>query len=178
MTTSAIPSSSNAGTITSLGVGSSLDLQGILDSLQAADNQSLTVIQNRINSYQTQISAYGTLQSAVQGVASAAQTLGQASTFTSVKSSVTGDDITATTTSGAIAGSYDVVVNALAQSDRIQSQTAIPTATANGNSFGAGGSITVTLKNGNSETINLSGNSTTDLQGVVNAINNDGKAGV
>ncbi|MGN6580996.1 MAG: flagellar filament capping protein FliD [Bordetella sp.] len=178
MTTSAISNTANAGLITSLGVGSSLDLAGLLSQLQAAELAPTTVINNQISSAQTKISAYATLQSAIQAVQSAAATLGQASTFSSVKSSVTGTDITATAATGAIAGSYKVVVTALAQADQLQSSTAIPTATAGSQSFGSGGSITITLANGSSQTINLTGNSDTSLQGVINAINNDSSAGV
>lgn len=173
---STVSSTSNAGLISSLGVGSGLDLQGILDQLQASENVQLTAISNKISSAQTQISAYGTLQSAVQSFVSAATALGTASGFNAVKSSVTGSDVSVTTTSGAIAGSYNVTVNQLAQADRVQSSTAIPSATATASSFGSGGSITITLKSGASETINLSGD--TSLQGVVNAINSDAKAGV
>ena len=95
--TNTISNSAHAGLITSLGVGTSLDLSGLLDQLQKAELSPTTVIQNRINSVQTKISAYGTIQSAVQAVLSAAQTLGKTSTFNSVKASVTGSDITATT---------------------------------------------------------------------------------
>ena len=178
MTTSAISNTANAGLITSLGVGSSLDLAGLLSQLQAAELAPTTVLANQINSAQTKISAYATLQSAIQAVQSAAATLGKASTFDSVKSSVTGSDITATAATGAIAGSYKVVVTALAQADQLQSSTAIPTATAGSQSFGSGGSITITLANGSSNTIDLTGNSDTSLQGVINAINNDSSAGV
>ncbi len=178
MSTSAISNTSNAGLITSLGVGSSLDLAGLLSSLQSAELAPTSVLLNRISSVQTQISAYGTLQSAVQAVQSAAATLGQASTFNSVKTGVTGSDITATAATGAIAGSYKVVVTALAQADQLQSSTAISSTTAGSQSFGSGGSITITLANGSSQTINLSGNSDTSLQGVINAINSDSSAGV
>jgi flagellar hook-associated protein 2 len=171
-----VSSTSNAGLISSLGVGSGLNLQGILDQLQASENVQLTMISNRINSYQTQLSAYGTLQSTVQNFVNAATALGKSSAFNAVKSSVTGSDVSITATNGAIAGSYNVTVNQLAQADRIQSSTAIPLATARDSSFGAGGSITITLQNGNTKTINLNGD--TSLQGVVNAINLTEDAGV
>jgi len=173
-----ISNSAHAGLITSLGVGTSLDLSGLLDQLQKAELSPTTILQNRINSVQTKISAYGTLQSGVQAVLNAAATLGKASTFNAVKSTVTGSDITATTDTGAIAGSYKVVVTALAQADQLQSSVAISTATAKSQSFGNGGSITITLANGSSQTIDLSTAADTSLQGVINAINNNPKAGV
>ena len=178
MSTSAISNSSNAGLITSLGVGTSLDLSGLLDSLQTSELAQTSIIVDRITSAQTKISAYGTLQSAIQSLQSAAQTLGETSTFNTVKSSVTGSDVSATTSAGAIVGSYKVVVTALAQADQLQSSTAIASSTADSNSFGSGGSITVTLANGSSQTIDLSSNTDTTLQGVINAINNDSSAGV
>ena len=176
--TNTISNSAHAGLITSLGVGTSLDLSGLLDQLQKAELSPTTVIQNRINSVQTKISAYGTLQNGVQAVLNAAATLGKASTYNAVKSSVAGSDITATTGTGAIAGSYKIVVTALAQADQLQSSVAIDSATAKSQSFGNGGSIVVTLANGSSQTIDLSTTSDTSLQGVINAINNNPKAGV
>jgi flagellar hook-associated protein 2 len=173
-----ISNTAHAGLITSLGVGTSLDLSGLLDELQKAELSPTTAIQNRINSVQTKISAYGTLQSGVQAVLSAAETLGKASTFNAVTSTVTGSDITATTDTGAIAGSYKVTVTALAQADQLQSPTAIDSTIAKSQSFGNGGSITVTLANGSSQTIDLSSTTDTSLQGVINAINNNPKAGV
>ncbi|MGN6580764.1 MAG: flagellar filament capping protein FliD [Bordetella sp.] len=173
-----ISNNAHAGLITSLGVGTSLDLSGLLDQLQKAELSPTTVIQNRINSVQTKISAYGTLQNGVQAVLSAAATLGKASTYNAVKSTVTGSDITATTGAGAIAGSYKVLVTALAQADQLQSSSAIDSATAKSQSFGNGGSITITLATGASQTIDLSTSADTSLQGVINAINNNPKAGV
>lgn len=178
MSSNTISNTAHAGLITSLGVGTSLDLSGLLDQLQKAELSPTTVIQNRISSVQTRISAYGTLQSAVQAVLSAAQTLGKAATFSAVKSSVTGGDVTAATTTGAIAGSYKVVVNALAQADQLQSSTAIDSATAKSQSFGNGGTIAITLANGDTQTIDLGNAKDTSLQGVINAINGNSRAGV
>ncbi|WP_019938327.1 flagellar filament capping protein FliD [Bordetella sp. FB-8] len=178
MSSNTIFNTAHAGLITSLGVGTSLDLSGLLDQLQKAELSPTTVLQNRISSVQTKISAYGTLQSAVQAVLSAAQALGKATTFSAVKSSVTGSDVTVATTAGAIAGSYKVLVTALAQADQLQSSTFIDSTIAKSQSFGSGASITITLANGDAETIDLGNAKDTSLQGVINAINSNSKAGV
>lgn len=51
--------------ISSLGVGSGLDLSSILDSLTAAQKATLTPISNQQSSFTAKLSAYGTLKSAL-----------------------------------------------------------------------------------------------------------------
>tara|TARA_B100000745_G_scaffold263830_1_gene188342 strand:+ start:675 stop:860 length:186 start_codon:yes stop_codon:yes gene_type:complete len=50
-------------TITSLGVGSGLDLNGLLNQLQAAEQQKLAPLTQQQNTQQSKISALGRLQS-------------------------------------------------------------------------------------------------------------------
>lgn len=47
--------------ISTLGVGSGLDLSSILDSLEAAEKSTLTPISKQQSSYTAKLSAYGTL---------------------------------------------------------------------------------------------------------------------
>jgi flagellar hook-associated protein 2 len=173
MSVTPISSSSNAGTITSLGSGSGLNLQGILDQLQTADSAQLTIIQNKESSVQTQISAFGTLQSAIQSVADAAATLANRSTYSSVKSSVSGSAVSVTTSNGASAGTYDVEVTQLAKAERLASASAVSTKTG---ANGTGGSVTIKLADGTSTNIDVSAD--TSLQGVADAINKSDAAGV
>lgn len=48
--------------ISTLGVGSGLDLSSILDSLEAAEKSTLTPISKQQSSYTAKLSAYGTLK--------------------------------------------------------------------------------------------------------------------
>ncbi|MCV4655079.1 flagellar filament capping protein FliD, partial [Escherichia coli] len=52
--------------ISTLGVGSGLDLSSILDSLEAAEKSTLTPISKQQSSYTAKLSAYGTLKSALE----------------------------------------------------------------------------------------------------------------
>lgn len=62
-------------TITSLGVGAGIDLQGLLEGLMSVERQPLQNIQNKVASHNTTISALGTLSSKLSGLRTAAQNL-------------------------------------------------------------------------------------------------------
>ena len=77
--------------ISSLGVGSGLDLSSILDSLTAAQKATLTPISNQQSSFTAKLSAYGTLKSALTNFQTANTALSKADLFsaTSTTSSTT-----------------------------------------------------------------------------------------
>ena len=77
--------------ISSLGVGSGLDLSSILDSLTAAQKATLTPISNQQSSFTAKLSAYGTLKSALTTFQTANTALSKADLFsaTSTTSSTT-----------------------------------------------------------------------------------------
>lgn len=101
-------------TITALGIGSGLDLTGLLDQLEAAERQKLVPIAQQKQSYQSKISAYGVLQNALNQFQTAADKLKDGQLFSAVKSSVTGSSVTAASSSDAAAGVYQVNVSQLA----------------------------------------------------------------
>lgn len=102
--------------ITSLGVGSGLDLSGLVDQLQAAERQKLVPILEQQSAQKTKISAYGRLQSAMDRVQTSIAALNDASSFKQQKSTVTGDGVLATAGETANAGRYEVTVSQLARS--------------------------------------------------------------
>ena len=77
--------------ISSLGVGSGLDLSSMLDSLTAAQKATLTPISNQQSSFTAKLSAYGTLKSALTTFQTANTALSKADLFsaTSTTSSTT-----------------------------------------------------------------------------------------
>jgi flagellar hook-associated protein 2 len=110
------------GTITSLGVGSGLDLATLLDSLTTAAQAPLTNLQNQQTSYQTKLSAYGQLSSAIGGLQSAAATLSAPSLFQSVSAASSNTSVlSASGSATALAGSYAINVTQLAQSQSLVS---------------------------------------------------------
>ena len=55
--------------ISSLGIGSGLDLNGLLDKLSTAEQQRLTPYTTQQTSYKAQLTAYGTLKSSLERAA-------------------------------------------------------------------------------------------------------------
>jgi flagellar hook-associated protein 2 len=114
--------------ISSLGVGSGIDLNGLLSNLMQAEQQPLLALQRKEASYQSRISALGSLKGALSALQTAAAgfipSTGQTafnkySTFSSSLADTT--IATATAASGAVAGSYSLEVTTLAKSQRLTS---------------------------------------------------------
>ncbi|OLO03293.1 flagellar filament capping protein FliD [Salinicola socius] len=108
-------------TISSLGIGSGLDLSGLLDDLEDAEKEKLTPIVSQQQSYKTKLSAFGALESSLNALRDAATALSDPETFTAVTSSMTGDSVTASTTGDAVTGRYQVSVSQLAQAQSLAS---------------------------------------------------------
>ncbi|QNU64505.1 flagellar filament capping protein FliD [Vreelandella titanicae] len=161
--------------ITALGVGSGLDLSGLVDQLKAAEQQKLVPILEQKSAQQTKISAYGRLESAMDRVQTSIAALNDAATFKQQKSTVMGDGVLATTGETANAGRYEVTVTQLARAGSAASNSvaldqeltaADATLTLN---FGAGGTQT-------SYDVAISAGST--LADVRDQINADKESGV
>ncbi|SCK60179.1 flagellar hook-associated protein 2 [Variovorax sp. HW608] len=126
-------------TISSLGVGSNLDLSTLLTQLQTAESQPLVDLQSKQTGYTTKLTAYGKLSSVLSGFESAAAALGSPSLFQSVKAASSNTGVlTATGDSTAVAGSYSINVTQLAQSQSLVSAGQASATTAIGN-----GTITI-----------------------------------
>jgi flagellar hook-associated protein 2 len=109
-------------TISSIGIGSNLDLSGLLDQLQTAEQAPLTAITNQAKSYQTKLSAYSQVQSVLAAYQAAAKKLSDAATFGAVKASVgTPDVMSVTTAANAVPGNYSITVSTLATAQSLVS---------------------------------------------------------
>ncbi len=101
--------------ISSLGVGSNLDLNGLLDRLAAAESQPLVALQKQQTSYTAKLSAYGTLRGALSTFQSATAKLSGSALFQTFEARSSAADVLAvSTTTNAVAGSYTVDVSQLA----------------------------------------------------------------
>lgn len=108
--------------ISTLGVGSGLNLSSLLDQLTTAEQAPLTAIKNQQSSYQTKLSAYGQLQSMLGALAGSANQLGKPSFFQTTTATSSNTAILSATGSGsAAAGSYNVNVTQLAQAQSVVS---------------------------------------------------------
>lgn len=140
--------------ISSLGVGSGLDLSGLLTNLMQSEQQPLLALQQKEASYQARISAFGSLKSALSSLQTTAQgfipTTGQTAInkFATFKTSVADTTIAlASASTGAVAGTYSLEVSALAQSHRLTSpdNTNVAGKAALTAGLAAGGTLTINL---------------------------------
>jgi flagellar hook-associated protein 2 len=106
--------------ITSAGIGSGLDVENIISQLVALERRPIQRLQSEQSQVNAQISAYGNLKSKISEFQSAMAGLGSASSFQVFQGQSSDEDIfTANVDSNALAGSYAVDVQALAERDKI-----------------------------------------------------------
>lgn len=130
------------GPITSLGVGSGLDLNTIVTQLVALERRPLQQMQQQANQLSGQVSLYGRVQSLFGGLQDAANkltdpALWKRSAVTVADTSVLG----ATAGSSAAAGSYRVEVQSLAESQTL----AAGVASTDANALVGAGTLTLQL---------------------------------
>lgn len=164
-------------TISSLGIGSGLDLNSILTSLMEVEQQPLVALQKKELSYQSRISSLGTLRSALASLQSTAATLAPDSGKTAVEKyqtlRATSSDssiATATVSSGAIATSYSLTNITLAKAEQIRKS-------GNDLSIPAAGNGTLTIQVGSADAVDVAVTGGSSLSQIATAIN-DAKAGV
>ncbi|HUH40595.1 MAG TPA: flagellar cap protein FliD N-terminal domain-containing protein, partial [Castellaniella sp.] len=160
-------------TTSSIGVGSNLPLNDLLDNLRKNENNALVLIQSRQVAVQTKISAYGQLQGAVSALQKAAEAVGKPEVFGALKATTGSEAFSVTTGKTAIAGQYSIQVDTLARAQTLVAQGRTDRDVA----IGSGGSVTITLANGESHAIDLTGKDTS-LVGLVAALNGDPDSGV
>lgn len=109
-------------TISSIGIGSNLQLSDLLDQLQKAEQAPLDAINTQAKSYQTKLSAYSQVQSVLSAYQAAANKLSDAATFGAVKATVgTPDVMSVATAPKAVPGNYSITVNTLATAQSLVS---------------------------------------------------------
>ncbi|SFW14609.1 flagellar filament capping protein FliD [Nitrosovibrio sp. Nv17] len=108
--------------ISAPGMGSNLDVAGIINQLMAVERQPLALLDRREADYQAKLSAYGTLKGALASLQSTMQGLADAARFQSVRASAADPSVLTATAGGTAApGSYSVEVQQLAQQQKIRS---------------------------------------------------------
>lgn len=107
--------------ISNIGVGSGLDLQSLLQSLQDNENLALKPISDQATSYQSKLSAYGKIKAALDAYQAAAKNLSNPKTFSVVKAAVSNGILSAATSADSVPGSYAIKVNNLATAQTLAS---------------------------------------------------------
>lgn len=158
-------------TISSLGIGSGLDLNGLLDQLRSSEREQLKPITQQQQSYKSQISAYGQLESSLSKFQDAAAKLNDAELFKGVTSEVTGSAVTAAGGTEAAPGRYDINVTQLARAQSLAADGIDDSTRA----LNSAGTLTLSVGDGADTDITIAADST--LEDVRDSINASG-AGV
>jgi flagellar hook-associated protein 2 len=159
-------------TITSGGVGSGLDVNGIVEKLMENERRPLGIYDKKQSSYKTKLSAYGVLKSNLDSLKSAATVLSTDSTFTSNTAAVSDSTVLSASASTAAAGSYSISVTQLAKFHTVRSNTDYAATTDTFN----GGTLAISIDGGAAVDVTIDGSNNT-LAGIRQAIN-DASAGV
>ena len=108
--------------ITSAGIGSGLDINGIISQLMSVESRPLSQIQAKEAKEQQKLSAYGQVRSALSTFQNAVKALQDNSKFSSTKATTSDkDSLTVSAGAAAQAGKYTVDVINLAQAHKIAS---------------------------------------------------------
>lgn len=159
--------------ISSIGVGSGLKLDELLEDLRKTEKKSLVVIQSRQVANTNKISAYGQLKSSLADLQTAAKALNTEDAFGAVKVTSNSENIKVTGSSKAAPGQYVIKVSNLATRQTLTAASQ----SSRDNAMGESGEITVRLADGTEHTLNMK-DKDTSLQGVMNAINADAELGM
>lgn len=106
--------------LSSAGIGSNLDVEGIVTKLMSVEQQPLALLQKKETSYQAKLSGFGTLKGALSSFQTAVQGLSDITKFQGVRASAA--DPTIATASGdatAVPGTYALKVSQLAQAQKL-----------------------------------------------------------
>ncbi|MBS3936826.1 MAG: flagellar filament capping protein FliD [Sulfuritalea sp.] len=159
--------------LSSPGIGSGLDINGIVNKLMTVESRPLTVLAQREASFQARLTAFGSLKGALAGLQTAARTLATQSTFTAMTATVSDPAaVSAAATSAAAAGSYNIGVTTLAKFHSVRSNINVATTSATFTT----GALAVRVGSGAAVNIAIDGTNNT-LAGIRDAINAAG-AGV
>lgn len=106
--------------LSSAGIGSNLDVEGIVSKLMSVEQQPLTKLVQQEASFQAKLSGFGTLKGALSAFQTAVQGLSDISKFQAVRASAADPTVaTASAAAGAVPGSYSLITTQLAQAQKM-----------------------------------------------------------
>ena len=115
-----------AGSITSLGVGSGLDLEALVQNLVAAESRPIQLLESRKANIDLKISGFGQVRNALSEFQSAVSALNTAEAFRGISASSSDDSVfTASASQSAVPGSNVVLVTQLAKNNKQATQSFI-----------------------------------------------------
>lgn len=157
------------GSISTLGIGSGLDLQDMLTQLKEVDQQPIEKKKDKITALESQIEAFDSIKSTLLSMRTSALDLSLGSNFLNTQTSATGSAIQVTSNAGATEMSHNVQVEQLASfsswtSEGVESKNAVITSEDMNFSYKLGEE---------GSTISLDVEAGTTLQALVTMINDD-----
>ena len=152
--------------ITAAGVGSGLDINGIVIQLMQLERQPVFKLESQIRGYESQLSAYGQIRSALSSFESAMEGLGSLDKFKVFAASSSDESIaTASADSTAASGIYSLEILRLAQNHKLGSSEID-----NADTFSGNLDITV---DGNTLSVDTTGLTLTGIRDAINADSNN-----
>jgi len=110
-------------TISSAGIGSGLDINGIITQLMNVEKQPLLALDTKEASYQAKLSAFGSLKGAISSLQSSARALKSTTLYAAMAAqSSSSATLTASANTAAATGTYAIEVIAKAQAQSISSR--------------------------------------------------------
>lgn len=148
--------------ITATGIGSGMDVSGIVSQIMKLERAPLDQLKKKEDGFNAKISAFGQLKSVLSALNTEAKALNKPSLYNAVSAKVGPNaGFTATATSGAAISSYDIGVSQLAMAQRVASSAATELNPA------AGGTLDVTIGS-TTKSLNFAGGSIEDLRDAIN----------
>lgn len=106
--------------LTAPGIGSGLDIDGLVSQLMSFEARPLTAMAKKEASFQAKVSAFGQIKSSLSTLQTAANALKNTATFSATTATVADTDLfSATSSASGATGNYSVEVKALAREQRI-----------------------------------------------------------
>ncbi len=128
--------------ISSAGLGSGLDVSGIISKLMQVESQPLTALDTKEASYQAKLTAYGGLKGVLSGFQTAVRALSDPVKFQTLKATPSDSAVvTSSAASNAVAGIYALNISKIAQSQKLVAAGQGSTSAA----IGAGATTTLTF---------------------------------
>jgi len=148
------------------GIGSGLDINGIVSQLMSLEQRPLRNIQVRQREVTTEISGYGALRASIGNLQSAMDQLADVERFKVFRSQVSNPDVlSVSTTSNAARGTYALEVVRLAESHRMAAGLAV----AGSATLGAEGDTLAIAVGGSSISVAAGGRTLAEVRDAINA---------
>lgn len=151
-------------TISSLGIGSGLDVESLVTKLMSLEQQPINAIKQASAKLQTKISAYGLMQSAVSNMQTAAQKLSDAALWNASTVSVSDPTVASVTATSAGSQNHVLKVSQLASAQSVASRIF-----AGGSTTIGDGTLTIALGRWAGEPPVFTGNASTPVSVTVSA---------